>query len=306
MTDVLQKQKKKRGRKPKGGKIINKELTLVSDTDYKPSIILHLKCSSESINNDFETITSGYDGNSMEKIEPSNLYDINFTNLKDMNKLIFNAEQLSSTNEKHDYHHENDNDTCGHHKQLIHNLSIEDYKKIIYSINNKFHTNKDGVKSDCFWCNCSFETPSIHIPKNHINDKYNVYGFFCSVECASGFLFNESINMSDKFERYTMLNVIYADIIGNNYITPAPSPYYLLSRFCGSMTIDEYRNLYTTNYNVACIKTPNSLNIEFPELHLQMNDNSSVHNYDAATGGGFKIQKASSKTKKSIDNYFNL
>jgi len=45
---------KKRGRKPKGGKIVTN--TVISDniTQQEPNIILHLKCSLNDINNNFQ------------------------------------------------------------------------------------------------------------------------------------------------------------------------------------------------------------------------------------------------------------
>ena len=36
---------KKRGRKPKGGKLILKKEDVINETQVKPNVILHLKCS---------------------------------------------------------------------------------------------------------------------------------------------------------------------------------------------------------------------------------------------------------------------
>lgn len=303
MDDTIVKQKKKRGRKPKGGKIINKELTIVNDTNYKPSIIMHLKCSTDLISDDIKDNMIEYTPE-LSKVEPSNAYDDNFTNVDNMNHIIFNAHQLKQNSlvpEKH-----NCSDKQFQEKEHIHNISIDDYKKIIHRINNKFYNNRDVIKSDCFWCCHEFNTPSIHIPKNYLDSKYNVYGYFCSLECSAAFLFNENINTSEKFERYTMLNMVYSDITKNNNVKPAPSPYYLLSKFCGNMSIEEFRDIYTTNHNINYVDKPNSLNIDFPELYMQMNDDSSVHNYDASAGSGFKIKKSTKKNKKCLDTYFNV
>lgn len=303
MSTDIQKPKKKRGRKPKGGKIVNKELIISQNTNYKPSIILHLKCSSESIKGEAMI----YDPN-INSIKPSNEFDTNYNNVGDMNKIVFNAEEYNK-NAHNDTHTE-----CGQHESIlsvnsnksIHNISLNDYKTIINNINNKFSSKNNIINSHCFWCNHGFDTPAVHIPKNFINDKYNVYGYFCSIECAAGFLFNEKINMSEKFERYTLLNFLYKEVTNDIVIIPAPSPYYLLDKFCGNMSIDEYRNIYTTNHNINCINKPNSLNVEYPEIYLQMNTDSSVYNYDAISGGSFKIKKASAKNKSSVDAYFKV
>lgn len=293
--------KKKRGRKPKGGKIINKELTITQDFEYKPNIIVHLKCDSKSIRqsnkNNFE-----YDPN-INTIIPSNTYDNAYTNMDNINNIIFNTEEFNK--EKPQLISVNSCQQPYKNEQYIHGLSLTDYKDIINNINKQFSSNSI-IKSDCFRCCHPYDTPSIYIPKNRINSKLNVYGCFCSVECACGFLFDEKINMSKKFERYTLLVHTYKDIIKDNHITPSPSPYYLLSKFCGTMEIDEYRNIYTTNHTINCINKPNSLNIEYPELYLQINDHTSVYNYDAKAGSGFKIKKSSNKKKDVINSYFNL
>lgn len=291
--------KKKRGRKPKGGKIVNKELIINQPLEYKPSIILHLKCNSETIkDNSFIYETT---------INPSNTFDSQFNDVNDINNMLFNVDDYNkNTSDNNNPFTDEEHPFLGKNaSNLIHNLSITDYKNIVNGINNKLTCKNNIIKSDCFWCMHDFETPSIHIPKNYIDDKYNVYGYFCSIECAAGFLFNEKINTSEKFERYTLLNYLYKDLICNNYIVPAPLPFYLLNNFCGNMTIDEYRNIYTTKHNVQFINKPNSLNVEFPEIYLQMNNESSVYTYDAISGGNFKIKRASNKNKNGGDAYFN-
>ena len=71
-----------------------------------------------------------------------------------------------------------------------------------------------------------------------------VYGCFCSPECACSYLKNEQIDDSTRWERYNMLNNLYGKIY--NYeknIKPAPSPYYTLDKYYGNLTIEEYRKL---------------------------------------------------------------
>jgi hypothetical protein len=73
-----------------------------------------------------------------------------------------------------------------------------------------------------------------------MNDKYYVYGIFCSPECAAGYLFNENICVNVKFERFHLLHSLY-DL---KQIIPAPNPHYLLDKFCGNLTIDEYKDMF--------------------------------------------------------------
>ena len=49
-----------------------------------------------------------------------------------------------------------------------------------------------------------------------MKDTYHVYGCFCSPECAVGYLMNEKIDSSSKFERYSLLNNLYNKVFEYN------------------------------------------------------------------------------------------
>ena len=58
--------------------------------------------------------------------------------------------------------------------------------------------------------------------KEERNGTMEVYGCFCSPECAVGFLKNEKLDTSTIWERYALLNNIYAPIYKyNSNIKPA-------------------------------------------------------------------------------------
>ena len=106
------------------------------------------------------------------------------------------------------------------------------------------HNNISNKKSACFWCTCGFDNPSVYIPKHEIKSEYHVYGNFCSPECACAFLMKEDIDSSSKFERYQFLNYLYSKIYNyNKNIKPAPDPHYILDKFYGNLSIQEYRKL---------------------------------------------------------------
>jgi hypothetical protein len=76
----------------------------------------------------------------------------------------------------------------------------------------------------------------------------------------------ENIDTSTKFERYYLLNNVYGSIY--NYtknIKPAPSPYYLLDKYFGNLSIEEYRNLYKSDKLFVITDKP--LSRSLPELH---------------------------------------
>jgi hypothetical protein len=126
-------------------------------------------------------------------------------------------------------------------------------------------------KSACFWCTCDYDTPECYIPKSESDGVVFGYGSFCRPECAVAFLMKESLDDSAKFERYTLLNRIYGRLC--NYkknIKPAPNPFYLLDKFCGTLTIQEYRKLLKTDHIFLVVDKP--LTRVLPELHEDTDD----------------------------------
>ncbi len=236
---------KKRGRKPKGGKIIT---TTNNDNKIEPqkqNIILHLKCSINEIDN---------------------IYDINYiqshNNNANTNHIVpFNDDDIPSN-----INYSNKNKSSN--KEIWTKL-----KSLSATLHSNIVPNKNSA---CFWCTCNFDGPPVFIPKHKLNNKYQVYGNFCSPECSAAFLFNEDIDNSQKFERYYLLNNIYSSIYNyTSTIKPAPSPYYLLDKFLGSFNIEEYRNICKNNQLISIIDKPVAR--IFPEL-FEDNDEYNIKN----------------------------
>jgi hypothetical protein len=263
---------KKRGRKPKGGKIIQNSLNVNSETFVKTSVILHLKCSLSDLNNNDINKKSSYEGISLENnnsltynvIKSNTNSNINTLNnnlyceqYKPVDKTSENNGEYSPKN------YEEDNINKNFNKDIYSKLKELEYSLKTNNINNK--------KSACFYCTSDFDNPPIYIPKHLINGSYHVYGCFCSPECATGFLMKEQIDSSIKYERYFLMNNIYSKIY--NYeksIKPAPDPYYTLDKFFGNLTIDEYRGLIKTNRLYILIDKP--ITRSLPELHEDNDD----------------------------------
>ena len=239
---------KKRGRKPKGGKIINQQSISDLDKSLKPNVILHLKCSLKDL-----TVVGDYNSNfTSSKIDPYNCE----MNKNEYKYDEFDTEQniiLTNTNDK----------------PL--NVETKEIWKKIKILEHNLHNNLSDKKSACFWCTCDFDNPSIFIPKYQIKDTYHVYGCFCSPECAVAYLMEESIDSSIKFERYALLNNIYSKIYEyNNSIKPAPNPHYMLEKFYGNLSIQEYRNLLKSHRLYLMIDKP--LTRILPEYYEENDD----------------------------------
>jgi hypothetical protein len=81
----------------------------------------------------------------------------------------------------------------------------------------------------------------------------------------------ENIDSSTKFERYHLLNHIYSKVYGyKKNIKPAPNPHYLLDKFYGNLTIQEYRKLLKTEHMLLVIDKP--MTRILPELHEDRED----------------------------------
>ena len=60
-----------------------------------------------------------------------------------------------------------------------------------------------------------------------------------------------------RFERYALLNHIYCKIYDySRNIKPAPDPYYTLDRYCGNLSIQEYRRLLKSERVLLVVDKP--------------------------------------------------
>jgi hypothetical protein len=97
----------------------------------------------------------------------------------------------------------------------------------------------EKVDVACQWCCHQFPgTPSV-IPIRNENNVWTVYGCFCCPECALAYLIDEKEDSHVRWERISMLHMLY-----NNgsimRIYPAP-PRNVLTMFGGHLSIDAYR-----------------------------------------------------------------
>jgi len=257
---------KKRGRKPKGGKIIQQTVHLNNNKDLKPNIILHLKCSLKDLQ--INTLLS------------SNVESFNFSESKgDLSYEVINSsDSLFVKNSYLDISSENLNnkiqssqkydDTCYFNKE---SETKEIWKKLKQLEHNLHINNISDKKSACFWCTYEFDNPPVYIPKYLIKESYQVYGCFCCPECATAYLMEENIDSSIKFERYHLINHIYSQIYDyKKNIKPAPNPYYMLEKYYGNLNIQEYRALLRNDRLFLIVDKP--LTRVLPELHEDNDD----------------------------------
>jgi hypothetical protein len=273
---------KKRGRKPKGGKLIQNLNNDNAIVNVVPNIILHLKCSATDIPSNGLTASNDSfkpgDVISFSAMDPKGS-DLNDSYQSQINTIVSGDISKSSDtligNNAYSYLNGNgsddddDDDEDGNH-------STKDILKKLNHLKTSFHRSDvfqaigaAPRRSCCFWDTCEFDTPPIYLPKSVSNNGgYVVYACFCSPECALAYLMNERIDTSVKFERCQLLNAMHGKI--NVSIKPAPNPQYTLNKFYGNLSIQEYRKLFKSEQIVYVVSKP--LTHVLPEIYEENND----------------------------------
>lgn len=293
-----QKIPKKRGRKPKGGKIIKPPVNKDNDLPTKPNIILHLKCSLNEVADNVFSLGVNYDPNIVENVDGYSFsinkelsYDFIEKKEETSEQKQYTTENPSSQNINSSSNMSNDSD----------DNNIKEIWKKLSELEIQLHNNDTSdKKSACFWDTCDFDNPPIYIPKYELNGTIHVYGCFCCPECGVAFLMRENIDTATKFERYHLMNRIYGKIY--NYeknIKPAPNPYYTLNKYYGNLTIPQYRKLLKHERLLLIVDKP--LTRQLPELH-QDNDDFIINN-NSIPSSKYKLRRKGTKqTKNDILN----
>lgn len=335
---------KKRGRKPKGGKLVVKNAVLEDSSGAIPNIILHLKCSlkdldvykqkhnkmiSETLNYDpdippdimtyniSEQKTNGLPYSSIDSASPisiaapiSNNRDIGLPDIRDVAYIERNSITQSYMCSKCNSYEEKDaqNSGSGQKEDSYHEVSNKNIANKLKRLKIDLYKNSLlDKKSACFWCTYEYDSQVCFIPKYEIDGSICGYGSFCRPECAVAFLMKEGIDDSTKFERYHLLNQIYSKV--NDFKTnvkPAPDPHYLLDKFYGNLTIQEYRKLLNTDHIMLVIDKP--LTRILPELHEDTDDfiigiyGGTKGQGSTQAGGVYKVKRQSEKQAGQTKN----
>jgi hypothetical protein len=293
---------KKRGRKPKGGKLIVKPSEKTDSLKPVANVILHLKCSLQDLNehntkiHQFVTDPLSYNPSvppsimsfNINESRPFSVYesetmsiaptqqtnivepykeketDFAYKEFDSKAQILSNGSSLcaccSSSNSSEKQEEDDSNINVKDINTKLKRLKLELYKS----------SNLDK-KSACFWCTYDYDNPPCYIPKYEMDGNLYGYGSFCRPECAAAFLMEEKLDDSTKFERYHLLNQIYSKIYEyKKNIKPAPNPYFLLDKFYGKQSIQEYRKLLKTEHMLLVIDKP--MTRILPELHEDNED----------------------------------
>ena len=293
---------KKRGRKPKGGKIIKKN-TKINENSITPppNVVLHLKCSSNDLLSQNNFNITDYNPNVENPIAynintNTKMYELQYEEIKTQEKPQYNNIILKKEKPKQE--------ECVNTKEI--------WDKLNKLKRNLRTNNVSDKRSACFWCTYEFDNPAVHIPKQYNGDCLEVYGCFCSPECALSYLKNEQIDDSTKWERYSLLNNVYSKIYDyEKNIKPAPNPHYMLDKYYGNLSIQQYRKLLSKERIYMVVDKP--MTKILPELYEENNEIPNVYNnlldtQQQTNVKNFRLKRSQTKQTKSnaLSNTFNL
>jgi hypothetical protein len=108
----------------------------------------------------------------------------------------------------------------------------------------------------CLWDCHSFDTQPIGIPVKYKNNKFNVVGCFCSLECAVAYNFYCNENNYNVWENYNLINML------SNAIDYKPQVNAALSRKC--------LNVFGGNLDISSFREKSFLNKQYNILQYPM------------------------------------
>ena len=237
--------KKKRGRKPK---LVQEELEIRVETDLlrkkrgrKP------KCIYSTQDNVIDQGISISDDENI--IVQLNVVDDDIEK-NDDHPYAYNADEYTYMTNVNELHEKHDSHIASNNGLKVINL-LKDFEE-----KNKVNEWPSNTSICCYWCCHKFENPPFGIPVNYSNSKFDVFGCFCSLECAAAYNFKMQDNIDEMWERYNLINLLCRRLNKGVLVKPAPNRL-VLKMFGGYMDIDEFRSSYKTN---------KLLNVNFPPM----------------------------------------
>jgi hypothetical protein len=303
---------KKRGRKPLGKIIDYTKVNLQSLNIDDDCIIAHLPIRISDIGQLESNNESGDGSNNNETIADSNEIDKNMlltTSYTPAEESIRescrhcdkNIKTIEYLNNKIDELEQNSIENIMANSKKVYKLNID-----LVDLEGNEYTPKDAC---CWWCCNKFLGENIGLPEKYYQEKFYVFGIFCSFNCALAY--NININDNKVWERYNLLHFLYKKIFNCDIrISPSP-PRELLTMFGGPLTIEEYRKKtqYLGNFTKSFRTLLPPMTTIFPIVEETLKDDS-INNRDRLKPiplNEIKIHRSDLKLKRSkpLNKYKN-
>jgi hypothetical protein len=232
------KEVKKRGRKPKNKTAVPKTINEDNET-----VMIHLALSKDDVNDVLPE-----EDDSDKKINGKKKKSL-------LNEQITNRTTNLSKKKKKSC--DDDCEKCQEYQRQIDDLNkkladvtgidntmeeriMESNVKFIDSITNKKIKWKTTTDIACWHCTETFDSMPCVAPDRYVNEKYFVFGCFCSFNCVLTYI----LKMSDHrvWERIALLHHLLFDLFGEDkIISPAPIDIRVLTKFGGVVGIEQFR-----------------------------------------------------------------
>ena len=137
----------------------------------------------------------------------------------------------------------------------------------------------DSTDVVCFWDCHSFRSRPCVIPTVIEEGIWRVYGNFCCPDCAAAYLFNERLDLHVQWERYALLNRLYAVSVSEPVrLAPARTS---LRMFGGALDVSDFRSIVGDKRMRVDVMTPPMISI------IQVMDTKPIDFYDASMKNTF-------------------
>ncbi len=298
--------KRKRGRKPKDRVYLltNKQkIALLDNNLHQDSMVIHLpisvgqmECDITNMNNNNNTYIEKTILEYTPDISTPQPYDPPDTNYK------------LNSNEKYDYKKNNiileKPNLNFNTKDIKYNLyenkklvQISIKQSVINQTNSNVESQHINTNYCCWWCCHRFNDNPIGIPIKYVDNKFNVYGNFCSFNCA--LTYNFYSDSANKWDRSSLLHLLYKKFYGlkESNIAYAPEREFL-KIFGGHMNIDEFRNVQIQDSTYKVTYPPiTSIIAQLEETKIINNGNHIKSKNVVIPIDDIRIQKASNQLK---------
>ena len=173
------------------------------------------------------------------------------------------------------------------------------------------HDDRSTSRICCWWCCHTFSTNPVCLPLKVNKDKFEMYGHFCSFNCACAYLFNTPEYRDQIWTIYSLLNFLFRkmhSVVGEIKIRPAP-PRQDLQMFGGCLTIDEFRHRNLNNDKQFKLLIP-PMTFAFPqveEIRYETKipvDRAKIHNAEESLK--LKRNKPILDTNHTLDSFLNI
>ena len=155
---------------------------------------------------------------------------------------------------------------------------------ICFQDSNREQHLPDSTDVACYWDCHPFRGQPCVIPVGIEEGIWRVYGNFCSPECAAAHLFHERLDVHVQWERYALLNRLYAGYLsreeGSKGVRLAPSRL-TLRLFGGTLDISVFRQTLHEKRLRVDVMTPPMISI------IQVMDTKPIDFYDASMKNTF-------------------